>query len=148
MPAQRLGGANASRFGGRGQFVHNQFAAARFHGLHNFNRAGFNRNAFGGCQIGTAGAASSGEPDGTIGAAVGAAGAGSVFWQFLYGDVFSFAFWPCGYYGSVLGVGPRFPARQHLRPGPIFRLRIWSRLQRLCRIVRHLLRPSYCERRS
>lgn len=115
-----LGGANASRFGDRSQFAHNQFAAARFHGLHNFNRAGFNRNAFGdearwnrwGGQFWGAGWNDWGGGWGGW--------AGPVFWPFLYGDVFSFAFWPYGYYDPFWALGPDFMLASIFAPGPYF----------------------------
>ncbi len=60
---------NASRhLSTQGQFAVGHVAALGFHGLHNFNRAGFNRPSA------TIGAAASGERDGITGAAAGAVG--------------------------------------------------------------------------
>jgi hypothetical protein len=90
------------------QFAHNQFAAHNFHGLTNFNRAGFNRNAFGdpqhwnrfGGQFWGAGWHRWGRGWGGW--------AGPVFWPYLYGDVFSFAFWPYDYYDPFWAYGPDY----------------------------------------
>jgi hypothetical protein len=85
--------------GSRTQFVHNQlghnqFVAQNFHGLHNFNNTGFNRNAFGnpsnwnhwGGQFWGRGWNRWGHGWGCW--------AGPVFWPFIFGDIFTFAFWP------------------------------------------------------
>jgi LTXXQ motif family protein len=109
-----LGGA------GRGQFAHNQVAAAHFHGLHQFNHAGFNRNAFGngrnwnhwGGQFWGAGWNNWGWGWGGW--------AGPVFWPFLYGDIFSFAFWPYGYYDPFWALGPNFLLGSIFAPGPYY----------------------------
>jgi LTXXQ motif family protein len=98
----------------------NQMAAARFHGLHNFNRAGFNRNAFGnghnwdrwGNRFWGAGWSSWGGGWGGW--------AGPVFWPYLYGDIFSFAFWPYAYYDPFWAFGPDFLLASIFAPGPYF----------------------------
>jgi hypothetical protein len=102
------------------QFAHNQFAAQNFRGLQNFNRTGFNRNAFG-------------EPSNwnRWGGHFWGAGwnnwgwgwggwAGPVFWPFLFGDVFSFAFWPYAYYDPFWVYGPDFLLVSIFAPGPYF----------------------------
>jgi hypothetical protein len=111
-------------FGGRQltshQFAHNQFAAQNFHGLHNFNQAGFNRNAFGdpggwndwGGQFWGAGWNDWGGGWGGW--------AGPVFWPFLYGDLFSYFFWPYDYYDPFWAYGPDFILASIFAPGPYF----------------------------
>ena len=102
------------------QFAYNQFAAHNFHGLNNFNRTGFNRNAFGDPQRWN-----------RFGGHFWGAGwhhwgrgwggwAGPVFWPFLYGDVFSFAFWPYDYYDPFWAYGPDFVLVSIFAPGPYF----------------------------
>jgi LTXXQ motif family protein len=102
------------------QFAHNQFAAHNFHGLTNFNRTGFNRNAFGDPQRWN-----------RFGGHFWGAGwhrwgsgwggwAGPVFWPFLYGDIFSFAFWPYDYYDPFWAYGPDFLLISIFAPGPYF----------------------------
>ena len=102
------------------QFAHNQFAAHNFHGLHNFNQTGFNRNAFGdpghwnrwGGHFWGAGWHRWGRGWGGW--------AGPVFWPYLYGDVFSFAFWPYDYYDPFWVYGPDFVLVSIFAPGPYF----------------------------
>ncbi len=109
----------ASRMSGR-QFAHNQFAAANFHGLHDFNRTGFNRNGFGndrgwnrwGGRFWGAGWNNWGGGWGGW--------AGPVFWPFLYGDAFSFALWPYGYYDPFWAYGSDFLFASIFAPGPYF----------------------------
>jgi len=112
-------GFGGHQLGGR-QFAHNQFAARNFHGMHNFNRNGFNRNAFGngqgwnrwGGQFWGAGWNNWGDGWGGW--------AGPVFWPFLYGDLFSYALWPGGYYNPFWDYGPDFVLASIFAPGPYF----------------------------
>jgi hypothetical protein len=94
--------------------------AQNFHGLQNFNRAGFNRNAFG-----------NGRGWNHWGGHFWGAGwnqwgygwggwAGPVFWPYLYGDIFSFAFWPYGYYDPFWAMGPDFLLSSIYAPGPSY----------------------------
>jgi hypothetical protein len=93
--------------------AHRQVAAGHFHGL--YNRAGFNRNAFGyrhgwdrwGGRFARAG----------WGWGWGA-WAGPVFWPFLYGDILSFAFWPYDYYDPFWDFGPDFVLDSVFATGP------------------------------
>jgi hypothetical protein len=102
------------------QFAHNQFAAQNFHGLHNFSHTGFNRNAFGdpgnwnrwGGHFWGAGWNHWGRGWGGW--------AGPVFWPFLFGDAFSFAFWPDAYYDPFWVYGPDFLLISIFAPGPYF----------------------------
>jgi hypothetical protein len=102
------------------QFAHNQFAAQNFHGLQNFSRTGFNRNAFGdpghwnrwGGHFWGAGWNNWGWGWGGW--------AGPVFWPFLFGDVFSFTFWPYAYYDPFWVYGPDFLLVSIFAPGPYF----------------------------
>ena len=102
------------------QFAHNQFAAQNFRGLQNFSRTGFNRNAFGdpgnwnrwGGHFWGAGWNNWGWGWGGW--------AGPVFWPFLFGDVFSFAFWPYAYYDPFWVYGPDFLLVSIFAPGPYF----------------------------
>jgi LTXXQ motif family protein len=112
-----LAGANQHL---RHDFNHNQFAAQHFHTLNNFNREGFNRNAFGhehdwnrwGHHFWAAGWNNWGWGWGGW--------AGPVFWPFLYGDVVSFLFWPWDYYDPFWVYGPDFLFVSILWPGPFF----------------------------
>jgi hypothetical protein len=112
-------GFGGNRLSGR-QFAHNQFAAQNFHGLHNFNRNGFNRNAFGngggwnswGGQFWGAGWDNWGYGWGGW--------AGPIFWPFLFGDLFSYAFWPYGYYDPFWTYGPDFLLGSIFALGPYF----------------------------
>jgi hypothetical protein len=108
--------SRANALNGRTRFA----AARRFHGLYNFNHAGFNRNAFGG-----------GRAWNRWGGRFWGAGwnqwgwgfggwAGPVFWPFLYGDIFSFAFWPYDYYDPFWAYGPDFLLGSVYAPGPGF----------------------------
>jgi hypothetical protein len=119
LPAHtQFGGANAAIT--RAHFAHNQFAAQNFHGLYNFNRAGFNRNAFGdpghwnrwGGRFWGAGWHRWGFGFGGW--------AGPVFWPFLYGDIFSFCLWPNDYYDPFWAYGPDFVLASIFAPGPYF----------------------------
>ena len=102
------------------QAAHNQFVARNFHGLYNFNHTGFNRNAFGdpsrwnrwGGRFWGAGWNRWGHGWGGW--------AGPVFWPFLYGDIFSFAFWPYDYYDPFWAYGPDFLLASIFAPGPYF----------------------------
>ena len=102
------------------QLAHNQFVARNFHGLYNFNHAGFNRNAFGdahrwnrwGGRFWGAGWNRWGHGFGGW--------AGPVFWPYLYGDIFSFAFWPYDYYDPFWAYGPDFVLASIFAPGPYF----------------------------
>ena len=97
--------AALTRFAGRGDLARNRFAARDFHGLYNLNRAGFNRNAFGNGR----GWNRWGNRFWGPGWGGGWGGwAGPVFWPFLFGDVFSFAFWPYGYDDPFWAFGPDF----------------------------------------
>jgi len=100
--------------------THNQFAAEHFHGLHDFDRAGFNRNRFGhehewnrwGHRFWAAGWNNWGWGWGGW--------AGPVFWPFLYGDIFTFALWPYDYYDPFWAYGPDFLLASIFAPGPYF----------------------------
>ncbi|HML06762.1 MAG TPA: Spy/CpxP family protein refolding chaperone [Xanthobacteraceae bacterium] len=102
------------------QFTHNQFAAQNFRGLYDFNHTGFNRNAFGdprewhhwGGHFWGAGWNNWGAGWGYW--------AGPVFWPFLLGDIFAFAFWPYGYYDPFWAYGPAFFLASIFAPGPYF----------------------------
>ena len=102
------------------QFAHNQFAAQNFHGLQNFSHTGFNRNAFGdpgnwnrwGGHFWGVGWNHWGHGWGGW--------AGPVFWPFLFGDVFSFTFWPYAYYDPFWVYGPDFLLVSIFAPGPYF----------------------------
>jgi ABC-type transporter MlaC component len=88
----------------------NLAAAANSHGL--YNRAGFNRNAFG---SGHGWHRWGGRFNGGWGG-----WAGPVFWPYLYGDVFSYAFWPDGYYDPFWTFGSDFILSSIFAPGPYF----------------------------
>ena len=123
--AQRLMGHAAAGAAGaaavtHAQFAHNQFAAHNFHGLHNFNRTGFNRNAFGdpkhwnrwgghfwGCRLAS------------LGSRLGRLGRPGLL-ALLYGDIFTFAFWPYDYYDPFWAYGPDFVLVSIFAPGPYF----------------------------
>jgi hypothetical protein len=100
--------------------AHNQFVAQNFHGLRNFSPTGFNRNAFGdpngwnswGGQFYGPGWNSWGNGWGGW--------AGPVFWPFIVGDVYSFAFWPYDYYDPFWAYGPDFLLASIFAPGPYF----------------------------
>jgi hypothetical protein len=102
------------------RFAHNQFATQNFHGLQNFSHTGFNRNAFGdpghwnhwGGHFWGAGWNHWGRGWGGW--------AGPVFWPFLFGDVFSFTFWPYAYYDPFWVYGPDFLLVSIFAPGPYF----------------------------
>jgi len=102
------------------QFAHNQFVAQNFHGLHNFSHTGFNRNAFGnsnswnhwGGQFWGRGWSQWGHGWGCW--------AGPVFWPFIFGDIFTFAFWPYDYYDPFWFYGPDFLLISIFAPGPYF----------------------------
>ena len=102
------------------QFAHNQLAAQRYHGLNNFNRTGFNRNAFGNARNWNRWAGR------FWGAGWHRWGwgwggwAGPVFWPFLFGDVFTFAFWPYDYYDPFWAFGPDFVLASVFTLGPYF----------------------------
>jgi hypothetical protein len=111
--------------GSRTQFVHNElahnhFVARNFHGLHNFNHTGFNRNAFGdpnnwnqwGSHFWGRGWNRWGHGWGFW--------AGPVFWPFIFGDIFTFAFWPSDYYDPFWFYGPDFLLISIFAPGPYF----------------------------
>jgi len=102
------------------QLAHNQFVAQNFHGLHNFNRTGFNRNAFGdpnkwnhwGGHFWGRGWNRWGHGWGGW--------AGPVFWPFIYGDIFTFALWPYDYYDPFWSYGLDFLLISIFAPGPYF----------------------------
>jgi len=129
-------GASHNWTGGRGLAAHNQlggpnrfavggqraFAAQHFQGLNNFNRTGFNRNAFGNGQ-GWNGWGGNFWGTGWNNWGSGWGGwAGPVFWPFLIGDIFSFAFWPYDYYDPFWAFGPNFVLASIFAPGPYFGL--------------------------
>jgi hypothetical protein len=104
----------------RSQFAHNRLAARNFHGLHNFNRTGFNRNAFGNAHSWNHwGGRFWGAGWNNWGGGWGG-WAGPVFWPYLYGDIFSYALWPYGYYDSFWAFGPGFLLASIFAPGPYF----------------------------
>jgi hypothetical protein len=116
----RFGGAN--QFAATGQYAHHQFAAQHFQGLNNFNRIGFNRNTFGNRQ-GWNGWGGHFWGAGWNNWGSGWGGwAGPVFWPFLVGDIFSFAFWPYDYYDPFWAFGPDFVFASIFAPGPYFGL--------------------------
>ena len=132
------------------QFAHNQFAAHNFHGLHNFNQTGFNRNAFGdpghwnrwGGHFWGAGWHRWGRGWGGW--------AGPVFWPYLYGDVFSFAFWPMTITIRSGSMAPISCWSASLRPDRIWARtmathRLWLRARPLGLFRR---RPGLLRRRS
>ncbi len=90
--------------------------------MNNFNHTGFNRNAFGnnhgwnswGGHFWGAGWNQWGGGWGCW--------AGPVFWPFLLGDIFSFAFWPYAYYDPFWAFGPAFILVSIFTPGPYFGL--------------------------
>jgi hypothetical protein len=102
----------------QGQFAVSHVAALGFHGLHDFNRAGFKRNAFGdeygwnhwGGRFWGVGWNHWGRGWGGW--------AGPVFWPYLCGDIFSFAFWPYDYYDAFWAYGPDFVLVSIFAPGP------------------------------
>ncbi len=104
----------------RNQTAHNQFVAQNFHGLHNFSATGFNRNAFGDPNSwNTWGGQFYGPGWNSWGNGWGG-WAGPVFWPFIVGDVFSFAFWPDNYYDPFWAYGPDFLLASIFAPGPYF----------------------------
>lgn len=118
------GSATHNQFGGSNRVAGSQYAstqvAARFHGLSNFNGTGFNRNAFGNGQ------AWNGWGHSFWGAGWSHWGwgwggwAGPVFWPFVFGDIFSFAFWPYDYYDPFWAFGPEFVLVSIFWPGPYY----------------------------
>lgn len=86
------------------------FAAGHLHGLYAFDRGGFNRNAFG---VGR-GWDRWGDRFRTVGWDHWGWGwggwAGPVFWPFVLGDIFSYAFWPSAYDDPFWAYGPDFLA--------------------------------------
>jgi LTXXQ motif family protein len=102
------------------QLAHKQFVAQNFHGLQNFTRTGFNRNAFGNSDNwNNWGGRFWGRGWNNWGYGWGG-WAGPVFWPFLYGDVFSFVFWPYAYYDPFWVYGPDFLLVSIFAPGPYF----------------------------
>jgi hypothetical protein len=102
------------------QLTHNQFAAEHFRGLHDFNYRGFNRNSFGNDSAWNRwGGNFYGAGWNDWGGGWGG-WAGPVFWPFLLGDIFSFAFWPYGYYNPFWAYGPAFFLGSVFAPGPYF----------------------------
>jgi LTXXQ motif family protein len=102
------------------QLAHNQFVAQNFHGLHNFNRTGFNQNAF--CDLNKWnhwGGHFWGRGWNRWGHGWGG-WAGPVFWPFIYGDIFTFALWPYDYYDPFWSYGLDFLLISIFAPGPYF----------------------------
>ena len=104
----------------RNQAAHNQFVAQNYHGLHNFSPAGFNRNAFGDPQSWNSWGGQFYGPGWNSWGNGWGGWAGPVFWPFLVGDVFSFAFWPDDYYDPFWAYGPDFLLASIFAPGPYF----------------------------
>lgn len=102
------------------EIAHNRFADRNFRGLYNFNHDGFNRNAFGdGHRWNHWGGHFWGAGWNNWGGGWGG-WAGPVFWPFLYGDIFSFAFWPYDYYDPFWAYGAAFLLGSIFAPGPYF----------------------------
>lgn len=115
ITANTLNSRNAAT--ARAQFAHNRLATRNFRGLYSFNRAGFNRNAFGNAH-------SWNHWGGRFWGAGwnnwGGGWAGPVFWPYLYGDIFSYALWPYDYYDPFWAFGPDFLLASIFAPGPYF----------------------------
>ena len=111
-----------TRFADTGQNVHNSFAAQHFRSFSNFSRTGFNRNTFGNERAWNGwGGRFWGAGWNNWGSGWGG-WAGPVFWPFLFGDIFSFAFWPYDYYDPFWAFGPDFFFVSIFAPGPFFGL--------------------------
>ena len=134
---QRLMGQRAAPLARRrvthAQFAHNQFAAHNFHGLANFNRTGFNRQRLRRpAALELLRRSILGRRMASLGPRLGRLGRPG-FWPYLYGDIFSFAFWPTTITIRSGAMDPtscwsaslrRAPFRSRLRPTPrIIRLR-------------------------
>jgi len=112
----------ATRFADTGQNVHNSSAAQHFRSFSNFSRTGFNRNTFGNERAWNGwGGRFWGAGWNNWGSGWGG-WAGPVFWPFLFGDIFSFAFWPYDYYDPFWAFGPDFVFVSIFAPGPLFGL--------------------------
>ncbi len=100
------------------QDAHIALAAQHFRGLSNFSHTGFNRNAFGNERAWNGwGGRFWGVGWNNWGTGWGG-WAGPVFWPFLFGDVFSFTFWPYDYYDPFWAFGPDFIFASIFAPGP------------------------------
>ena len=107
-------------FRSHNQLAHNQFVAQNFHGLQNVNHTGFNRNAFGDAHKWNHwGGHFWGRGWNRWGHGWGC-WAGPVFWPFIFGDIFTFAFWPYDYYDPFWFYGPDFLLISIFAPGPYF----------------------------
>ena len=117
----QFGGNRAARTQfAHNQLAHNQFVAQNYHGLHNFNRTGFNRNAFGDSnRWNNWGGHFWGRGWNRWGHGWGG-WAGPVFWPFIYGDIFTYALWPYDYYDPFWSYGPDFLLISIFAPGPYF----------------------------
>jgi hypothetical protein len=117
----RFGGNQAGRTQfAHNQLAHNQFVAQNFHGLHNFAGSGFNRNAFGDPNKWNYwGGHFWGQGWNRWGFGWGC-WAGPIFWPFIFGDIFTFAFWPYDYYDPFWFYGPDFLLISIFAPGPYF----------------------------
>jgi hypothetical protein len=117
----QFGGNQAARTQfAHNQLAHNQFVAQNFHGLQNVNRTGFNRNAFGDANKWNHwGGHFWGQGWNRWGFGWGC-WAGPVFWPFIFGDIFTFAFWPYDYYDPFWSYGPDFLLIGIFAPGPYF----------------------------
>ncbi len=117
----QLGGSQAghTQFA-HNQLAHNQFVAQNFHGLQNVTHTGFNRNAFGDPNKWNHwGGHFWGRGWNRWGFGWGC-WAGPVFWPFIFGDIFTFAFWPDDYYDPFWFYGPDFLLISIFAPGPYF----------------------------
>jgi LTXXQ motif family protein len=111
---------SAARVATAQRFAHTSFAAQRFRGFSNFSHTGFNRNSFGNERAWNGwGGRFWGAGWGNWGSGWGG-WAGPVFWPFLFGDVFSFTFWPYDHYDPFWAFGPDFVFASIFAPGPFF----------------------------
>jgi hypothetical protein len=117
----QLGGNQAARTQfAHNQLAHNRFVAQNFHGLQNVTRTGFNRNLFGDAHKWNHwGGHFWGRGWNRWGHGWGC-WAGPVFWPFIFGDIFTFAFWPYDYYDPFWFYGPDFLLISIFAPGPYF----------------------------
>jgi len=111
----------ATRFAA-GQNVHNSFAVQHFRSFSNFSRTGFNRNTFGNERAWNGWGGRFWGPGWNNWGSGWGGWAGPVFWPFLFGDIFSFAFWPYDYYDPFWAFGPDFVFVSIFAPGPFFGL--------------------------
>jgi len=120
----RLGGhdqfRSANRIATAHQFAHTSVAAQRFRSFSNFSHTGFNRNTFGNERAWNGWGGRFWGPGWNNWGSGWGGWAGPVFWPFLFGDVFSFTFWPYDYYDPFWAFGPDFVFASIFAPGPFF----------------------------